>query len=172
VIILSLLNGSRLYHLNDDESDYDYLCVDLKPRRDYYLTNGFKKKQTKFFLDNNVVYDVTYVDFMEFVKSLIKCNPNYLIPMIEKKDMYSTREGQILMMSSRYFLDYKKIKMAFTGMAESAFNREKDGAMKSKYLAYYRDEMLLNYIPETMETNYHKIKNTVDSILWISDLGI
>lgn len=133
MIILSLLNGSRLYDTNDEGSDYDIINVYMKDVKDYYLHSTQKINRKKIQVNKYVVYDMTYIDVVDFAKQLLRCNPNFLIPFLKRSFIWTSKEGRILMENARYFIDGENTAKAFIGCAQSMIrhrnNREAHNLM-------------------------------------------
>jgi predicted nucleotidyltransferase len=136
VIILSLLNGSRLYGTNKENSDYDIVSVYTRHRKDYYLSAGdLRSHNTRFELDEGrKILEVTYIDFISFCKFLIKGNPNYIIPMVEWKPLYTTTTGDLIKAMLPVFFDYDNIKSSFEGMIYSLENGLGTNSNPKRYL--------------------------------------
>lgn len=164
MIILSLLNGSRLYGITHENSDTDILSIYIKHRKDYYINQPDKVTFRKI---DSINYQITYVDFMTLCQQLLKCNPNYLIPLLSPIPLYEhPYYAPKIRKNTVKFIDYEKADKAFTGMAESAFNRDKPlNIEKSKFLKRYRD-ILLSTVPKTKKADIKGIKELIDEFMW------
>src|SRR6476469_641245 len=154
-IILSLLNGSKLYGLDNENSDTDLINIYVKDRKDYYIYNIDKPFRRK--IGN---YDIQYIDLIAFCKITIKCNPNFFIPLLEGKTLYYDIRGIILLNYSFAFFNYKNIQRSFTGVAKS-FIKNNDDYKKADYILKYRDYLLKDVQTPTLKTNYSAIKKMI-----------
>lgn len=163
-IILSLLNGSRLYGFDHEYSDYDIINVYMKHRNDYYINEPDK---IKFRRIESINYQVTYVDLIILCRQLLKCNPNFIIPLMSQPSsvLYSDECGDILLRNIILFLDYEKVNKAFTGMASSSFRLldKPQNKGKSDYIAKFRDR-LLHSLPIGLKADIPSIKFMLDDI--------
>lgn len=163
MIILSLLNGSRLYGLEHEKSDYDILTIYMKHRNDYYLNQpdivSFRKR-------DSINYQITYVDILTLCRQLLKCNPHYLIAMLKPKPFYVNTMGFTLLENIDLFYDYEKVKVAFTGMARSIrenINKKTiNTEAKAIFIENFRDMMLTDLMDEDTKAETSKIKNMLD----------
>lgn len=139
MIILSLLNGSRLYGTNDECSDVDVINVYVKHRKDYYLQNKSKIKRTKIKLNKLITYDLTYIDIFEFCRQLINCNPNFLIPVLSKSAIWSSPIGSALLEHGKYFISGEQVVRAFVATAQSVLDNRKDFETYSVMIHFLND---------------------------------
>lgn len=175
MIVLSILNGSRLYGTNRKDSDYDVISVYQRHRRDYYFTESYRIHNNKFTLDNGKVIDVVYVDFLQFCKFLIRGNPNFLIPMMIWKPIYTTEIGDLIKAHLPYFLDYDNIKNSFEGMLKSLNDPRTGREQKDKNAAKFIRELYKDFL-ENNEFIYKekcvdmtRIKNFIDIMMKTCD---
>ncbi len=176
MIILSLLNGSRLYHLDNLESDTDIINIYVKDRTDYYLNRPDDIKRVKMQGVKGGL-DITYIDYLTFSRQLIKCNPNFVIPSLEMRYLYKNDKEikDLVAYQAMLSLDSEKVKSAFNGMIKSlVMDASIKGihghvyadlaAKKVEYMQNYLNSLLL-IIGKNKKAYTRRIKEIIDYVL-------
>lgn len=165
MLVLSLLNGSRLYGTQNEDSDYDIINIYVKHRKDYYLQETVKTVHRKI---PSINYEIIYIDLIKFCKFLIRGNPNFLIPMWLYRPLYETEIGNYLWRNSYWFYDSNNIKVASEGMCQSleqSARFEKKNIQKRIDFIRNTCSEIIKELHPSKKTDYNVVKYTIDNIM-------